>query len=353
MSGIACTIVITSYNASRFIADTIESALAQDYADLEIIVVDDGSRDDSLAVIGRYGARITLISKQNGGQASAFNSGFARSRGALVLFLDGDDTLLPDTVSRVAAAWSPAISKIHFKLQRMQQDGTPIPGSMLPPYRPLPSGDLTPLLRRFGFYPSPPTSGNAFSRAFLDHVLPMPEGPYRSSADTFLIGLAPLFGNIGALGGIGGHWRLTGQNNSSGGLPVLEQMVRSDDVLVAAFQNFANISGEPQLYSPCSPQYVKNRLLLRKFSQSRSPNSMNLASLILSFIRTTVTWPGYDIGTRIKFLAWALLMGLVPERLLRRVPGIAGPSVNLSQSKPDLMTKPAPRNWLTQLIKSS
>ena len=292
MNSVVCSIVITSYNASRFIAKTIESALAQDYPNLEVIVVDDGSKDDSLAVIGRYSDRLTLISKENGGQASAFNKGFARSTGSIVFFLDGDDTLLPNTVSRVADIWHPAISKIHFKLQRMLQDGTPIPGSMLPPYRPLPSGDLTPLLRRFGFYPSPPTSGNAFSRAFLEHVLPMPEGPYRSGADTFLIGLAPLFGNIGALNGIGGHWRLTGQNNSSGGLPVLEQMVRSDDVLVTAFQNFANINGEPRLYTPCSPQYLKNRLLLRKFSQSRSPSSMNLVLLILSFIRTTLTWPG-------------------------------------------------------------
>ena len=353
MKSVVCSIVITSYNASRFIADTIESALAQDYPNLEVIVVDDGSKDDSLAVIGRYSDRLTVISKENGGQASAFNSGFAQSTGSIVFFLDGDDTLLPDTVSRVADIWHPAISKIHFKLQRMLQDGTPIPGAMLPPYRPLPSGDLTPLLRRFGFYPSPPTSGNAFSRAFLDHVLPMPEGPYRSSADTFLLGLAPLFGNIGALGGIGGHWRLTGQNNSTGGLSVLEQMVHSDDVLVTAFQNFASMNGEPQLYIPRSPQYLKNRLLLCKFSQSRSPSSMNLGLLILSYIRTTVTWPGYDLGTRIKFLAWAILMGLVPERILRRVPGIGGPSVNLSERKPDLGTKPAQRTWLTQLTKSS
>ncbi len=329
MNSTACTIVITSYNASRFIADTIESALAQDYPNLEVIVVDDGSKDDSLAVIGRYSDRLTLISKQNGGQASAFNSGFARSRGSVVFFLDGDDTLLPDTVSRVAAMWNPAISKIHFKLQRMQQDGTPIPGSMLPPYRPLPSGDLTPLLRRFGYYPSPPTSGNAFSRAFLDHVLPMPEGSYRSSADTFLIGLAPLFGGIGALDGIGGHWRLTGQNNSSGGLPVLEQMVRSDDALIAAFQNFADAAGESQPYSARWPQTLKNKLLLRKFSQPRSPGRMDLFLLILSYVRTTVSWPGYGMGTRVKFLGWATLIGLVPERLLRRLPGIAGPAVKL------------------------
>ena len=353
MNSVVCSIVITSYNASRLIAKTIESALAQDYPNFEVIVVDDGSKDDSLAVIGRYSDRLTLISKENGGQASAFNRGFAQSRGSIVFFLDGDDTLLPDTVSRVADIWHPAISKIHFKLQRMLDDGTPIPGSMLPPYRPLPSGDLTPLLRRFGFYPSPPTSGNAFSRAFLDQVLPMPEGPYRSSADTFLIGLAPLFGNIGALSGIGGHWRLTGQNNSSGGLPVLEQMVRSDDVLVAAFQNFANVNGELRLHSPCSPQYLKNRLLLHKFSQSRSPSSTKLSLLILSFIRTTLTWPGYDLRTRIKFLGWVTLMGLVPERILRRVPGIAGPAVKLSQGKPGLTAKPASRNWLTQLIKSS
>lgn len=353
MNSVACSIIITSYNASRFIADTIESALAQDYPNLEVIVVDDGSKDDSLAVIGRYSDRLTLISKENGGQASAFNSGFARSRGSIVFFLDGDDTLLPDTVSRAVGIWHPAISKIHFRLQRMQQDGTPIPGSLLPPYRPLPSGDLTPMLRRFGFYPSPPTSGNAFSRAFLDRVMPMPENLYRSSADTFLIGLAPLFGNIGALGGIGGHWRLTGQNNSSGGLAVLEQMVQSEDVLVAAMQNVPNTSGVSRPYFARSPQGLKNKLLLRKFSLPRPPGRLDLFLLILSYVHTTMRWPGYDLATRIKFLGWAILMGLVPERILRRVPGIAGPAVKLSQPKPGLMAKPAPRSWLTQLIRST
>ena len=331
VSGVACTIVITSYNASRFIADTIESALAQDYANLEVIVVDDGSRDDSLAVIGRYRERLTLISKENGGQASAFNSGFARSRGALVLFLDGDDTLLPDTVSRVAAAWSPAISKIHFKLQRMQQDGTPIPGSMLPPYGPLPSGDLTPLLKRFGFYPSPPTSGNAFSRVFLDRILPMPEGCYRSSADTFLIGLAPLFGSIGTLDGIGGYWRLTNQNNSSGGLSVLEQMVRGNNALIAVFQAFFNVARGSRPYSARSPQHLKNRLLLHKFSQSGSMDRIGWFLLMMSYVRAIVRWPGYGIATRIKFLGWAAVIGLMPERLLRRIPDIAGPSVRLTR----------------------
>jgi len=110
----------------------------------------------------------------------------------------------------------------------------------------------------------------------------------------------------------------------------LEQMVRSDDALIAAFQDLTAVTGGSQPYSARSPQTLKNKLLLRKFSQPRSPGRMGLFLLILSYVRTTVSWPGYGMGTRAKFLGWATLMGLVPERLLRRLPGIAGPAVKLS-----------------------
>src|SRR3954470_5308555 len=86
------SIGITNYNYAAFVDAAINSALVQQDADVEVevIVVDDGSTDDSLTVIERFADRITTIATPNNGQAAAFNRGFAASRGAVVIFLDAD-----------------------------------------------------------------------------------------------------------------------------------------------------------------------------------------------------------------------------------------------------------------------
>src|SRR5436853_5073279 len=98
------SIVISSYNYGRYLPAAIDSALAQTYAPREVIVVDDGSTDDSRAVIARYGGEVTAVLKENGGQASAFNAGLRASRGEVVCFLDSDDVLLPRAVELAVAA---------------------------------------------------------------------------------------------------------------------------------------------------------------------------------------------------------------------------------------------------------
>ena len=75
------SIIINNYNYGRYLPKAIDSALAQSYPHTEILVVDDGSSDDSRTVIASYGDRIIPVLKQNGGQASALNAGFAASRG--------------------------------------------------------------------------------------------------------------------------------------------------------------------------------------------------------------------------------------------------------------------------------
>lgn len=85
------SVVIPAYNCARFVREAVDSALAQDYPALEVIVVDDGSSDDTGLVLASYGTRIRLFSQPNRGCAAARNAGVAHARGRYIAFLDGDD----------------------------------------------------------------------------------------------------------------------------------------------------------------------------------------------------------------------------------------------------------------------
>lgn len=85
------SIIIPYYNGDRFIAETLDSVFAQKYPNLEVIVVDDGSRPETLAVLDPYLGRITLIHQDNAGQAAARNTGLRAARGTIIGLLDHDD----------------------------------------------------------------------------------------------------------------------------------------------------------------------------------------------------------------------------------------------------------------------
>ncbi|MEO5904128.1 MAG: glycosyltransferase family A protein [Gemmatimonadaceae bacterium] len=116
------SIVVNNHNYGRFLRDAIDSALDQKYHSIEVIVVDDGSTDDSRQVMTSYGDRILPVWKRNGGQGSAFNAGFAKSRGEVVIFLDADDALLPDAVECIMKEFRPGVSKVHWPLWRADEN---------------------------------------------------------------------------------------------------------------------------------------------------------------------------------------------------------------------------------------
>jgi len=94
------SVVIPAYNAAAFVRTAVDSALAQSWPHTEVIVVDDGSTDDTAAVLGAYGDAIRVIGQRNGGLSNARNRGIREARGELVAFLDADDRWLPDKLAR-------------------------------------------------------------------------------------------------------------------------------------------------------------------------------------------------------------------------------------------------------------
>ena len=212
------SVVVTNHDYGRFVAAAIDSALAQTHPDVEVIVVDDGSTDDSRDVIDRFRDRVTVIHKKQGGQTSAMNAGFAASAGELICFLDADDLLAPEALATAAQLLSrPGVVKAHWPMQEIDVDGVPT-GAIWPAY-PIQDGDLRaelledgPEVARF-----PPHSGNAYARTLLDDVFPLPEleresGRGHASADTYLAMVAAAAGPVAAAPRPLGAYRRHGTN---------------------------------------------------------------------------------------------------------------------------------------------
>ncbi len=210
------SIIVNNYNYARFLGDAIESALNQTYHNIEVIVVDDGSTDDSRQIIENYNGRIVPVLKSNGGQGSAFNAGFNASRGNIICFLDADDMLLPSVVEKFVPLFeNKGMVKVHWALWEIdkfgERTGRIMPAQSLPVEENL--RDII-LDKGPASHISPPTSGNAWAREFLKKVLPVPEAEFSTSADTYLFTFAAACGNIKRLDEPHGFYRVHGDNHS-------------------------------------------------------------------------------------------------------------------------------------------
>jgi len=122
------TVVIPCYNQGRFLSDAIESARKQTYPSIEVIVVDDGSTDDTADVAARYPS-VRCLHQANHGLAAARNAGWRAGRGRFVIFLDADDRLLPHAadVGLAALMAHPDAGMAVGLERRIAADGSPLP----------------------------------------------------------------------------------------------------------------------------------------------------------------------------------------------------------------------------------
>lgn len=191
------SVLINNYNYGEFLEQSIESVLAQSCENIEIVVVDDGSSDNSVEVIKKYEHSIKTIYKENAGQASAFNAGFSISTGDIVCFLDADDFFYPEKISKIVDTFSKysEIGWVFHELDYVDSIGSEIsekrPSALEKPkfidFRKTLKAGTPPK----DFIPC----GLCFRREVIEKILPMPESNGVSISDNYIkyaaIGLSP------------------------------------------------------------------------------------------------------------------------------------------------------------------
>jgi glycosyltransferase involved in cell wall biosynthesis len=129
------SIVTPSYNQGQFLEATIRSVLDQDYPNIEYIVMDGGSTDDSISILRRYADQIAHWESQpDRGQAHAINKGLQVAKGSILGWLNSDDLLLPETVSQVVETFcdDPDTDVVYGRLERIDEEGRLVPTPILP-----------------------------------------------------------------------------------------------------------------------------------------------------------------------------------------------------------------------------
>jgi glycosyltransferase involved in cell wall biosynthesis len=124
------SVVIPTYNYARYLPEAIDSALAQTFTDREIIVIDDGSTDDTAQVVRRFGDRVIYEAQVNAGLPAARNRGCALARGEYLAFLDADDVWMPDKLERQLRTLreNPTAVMVCGMMNRIDIDGKPLQG---------------------------------------------------------------------------------------------------------------------------------------------------------------------------------------------------------------------------------
>jgi glycosyltransferase involved in cell wall biosynthesis len=171
--------IISNHNYGRFLPEAIDSALRQDGVDVEVVVVDDGSTDDSADIIRDYEAafpNLRGVFQENLGQWAALNAGVLASRGGILAFLDADDIWLPGKLSAIAGWHRDHDLVLHNLVKETGEKYTLIDPALSQRRK----------LLSYGYALSGPTSALSVSRRIARGIFPLPETDLRLCADVYL-----------------------------------------------------------------------------------------------------------------------------------------------------------------------
>lgn len=286
---------MTNYNYVEFLADAIESVLAQTYEQLELVICDDGSTDDSLELINTYAhhdSRIVVISQGNKGQASALNRAFARSKGDVLCLLDSDDVFFNNKVTKVVTAFltNPSAGLVTHQVLPCSRHSKRLTAEPIP--NPLDSGWLFPkAIRQGGLVRLPPCSGMSLRRETAEIVFPVPSELQRG-ADGFVARGAVLVSEVAVLNEPLALYRLHGDNATGMLAPsakMVERNLEDAELLTRLLNRFLAtfMDRSPKLDHEDLPGYWDYLLLLltldpKTFTSKYNQQPQDLVSRIPS-----------------------------------------------------------------------
>lgn len=323
------SIVVDNYNYASFLPYAVDSALGQDWPDTEVIVVDDGSTDDSARVMQHYQNRATLLHKPNGGQASALNFACEHVTGAIVIFLDADDVLERSTARAVVAAFrsGPPVARVQWPLATIDASGQRT-GNVAPTPVMMPSGDLRRHVVRFRTHVWPAQSGNAYATWALRELLPFPTENSVPS-DLYLAETTALLGNVVSLHEVGGEYRVHGQNFYADQEFDPEHIRKKMRWTRITHQHVHRVAQRHHIDCPIDERtaldiaFVCQRLAsLRLDPRSHPYSDETRLGLLIFGLRAALVHPHHTRQHKLKRVAWVTVVALgtrkMAERAIRR-----------------------------------
>lgn len=278
------SVLVSSYQYGEYLGAAIDSVLAQTYPHLEVVVCDDGSTDDSRAVLERYAQkdpRVVAIVKENGGQASALNAAFAASRGDVVCFLDADDELHDRRLELLVDALRDGSGGVVHPMTVHDEEWNEL-YSLPVGYR-AESGWLGPRVAERGGRWSVAAGGAiALRREIAAAAFPIPEDAFTGAdADAFLFTLMPLLTNVAHVGEALYRYRLHDANEGllrALDAPSVERRLRFIEKTTECVNDRLVLLGRPPLRVEDNLGYQEQRFFLDVFGR-RAPRGRFLALL--------------------------------------------------------------------------
>jgi glycosyltransferase involved in cell wall biosynthesis len=304
-------LVVLNHNYARFLADAVDSALAQTVPYEQILVVDDGSTDESRRLLERYRGRVELLYKLNGGQLSAARAALTRVHCQYVHYLDADDYLMPNARELVGQHLQGEPVKLQFRM-RCVNSGQALQ-SVIPAYPE--TYDNAAMLRDnqlLGMSICPPTSGNVFRTEVL-RELPLQRLDPRDYIDGTPNLAMPYCGEVKTVDEVIVSYRLHNGNVSQHQVPTAERLSEEVDRLRRRWREL------PELISGAiGPAPGRALLELEARHMIAAMEGRHELSLLHSYLDTLLR-SGMPARKKLLLSAWSLGLTVSPPSVARQL----------------------------------
>ncbi len=311
-NSITLAVVIPNYNYARFLPETLDSVLAQEPKFDEIVVVDDGSTDNSQQVLSAYKSLIKVVTLPNGGQLGACREGIRATASEYIYTLDADDIAAPGLVAKLLSILAKQPAKVQFQLSGVDAQGISL-GSTFPIYPP--KYDAAAMRRDDrlrGTHVCPPTSGNVFSRLALEQ-LPLDTYDPRGTIDGSPMFAMPYIGEVISLTEPLAFYRVHTGGMSIGSKPTTVLLLREielfhkawNEAIPALRPKFIDFNREKTLF-----------VLERQIMISALKGEMLMSRVVYKYI-SSILKNYMSPRQKLVFGLWAVAL-LIPFRSLKR-----------------------------------